>query len=260
MISKNIIKLIKSLSIKKYREKEGLFLVEGDKTVTEALRSDYKVKKLIATPQFMLTVKTGINYDIEIIETTREEIKKASLLKNPQNSMVLCEIPGSANMPANIDNGPTLYLDGIQDPGNLGTIIRTCDWFNIGVIFCSPDTADIYSPKVVQASMGSVFRTKLCYVRAEQVLNRENNGGFHVFGAFASGSNIYTEHLPGNVIMVIGSEGRGIRREVEPFISKKITIPGFKNGSNAESLNAAVAAGIICSEFKRRLFNVSLPE
>ncbi|MDR2910608.1 MAG: RNA methyltransferase [Bacteroidales bacterium] len=252
MVSKNIVKLIKSLSLKKYREKEGLFLVEGNKMVTEALCSNYKVAKIIATHEFLLTTKTDTSYAVEIIEASQEEIRKASLLKNPQNSMALCEIPENENIPENINNGLTLYLDGIQDPGNLGTIIRTCDWFNIGFILCSPDTADIYSPKVVQASMGSIFRTKLFYIPAWQVLKKESFKNVHIFGAFPDGNNIYTEYLPENTIMFVGNEGNGIRKEVEPFINKRIMIPCFKNNGSAESLNVAVAAGIICSEFKRR--------
>ena len=255
MISKNTIKLIKSLSVKKYREKEGLFLVEGNKMVTEALFSGYKVKNLIATPEFLLTLKTGVNHAIEIIEASQEEIKKASLLKNPQNSIALCEIPENENLPENISNGLTLYLDGIQDPGNLGTIIRMCNWFGIGFIFCSPDTADIYSPKVVQASMGSIFRTTLCYIPAKQFFQKENFMNIPVFGAFLNGNNIYTENLPANAILVVGNEGNGIRKEVEPFINKKITIPDFtQNNTSAESLNVAMATGIICAEFKRQLF------
>lgn len=255
MISKNTIKLIKSLSVKKYREKEGLFLVEGNKMVAETLRSNCKVKKLIATPEFLQTLKTGINYAIEITEASQEEIKKASLLKNPQSSIALCEIPENENLPENIGKGLSLYLDGIQDPGNLGTIIRMCDWFGIDFIFCSPDTADIYSPKVVQASMGSIFRTKLFYIPTTFFFQKESLMNIPVFGAFLNGNNIYTENLPANAILVVGSEGSGIRKEIEPFINKKITIPEFaKSNGNAESLNVAVAAGIICAEFKRQLF------
>ena len=255
MINKNTIKLIKSLSVKKYREKEGLFLVEGDKMVAEALCSGYKVEKLIATPEFLLTLKTDTNYTIEITEVSREEIKKASLLKNPQNSIALCKLPENENLPENIINDLTLYLDGIQDPGNLGTIIRICDWFGIDFIFCSPDTADIYSPKVVQASMGSIFRTKLCYIPAGLFFQKESFRNIPVFGAFLNGNNIYTENLPASAILVVGNEGHGIRKEVEPFINKKIMIPEFtKNNGNAESLNVAVATGIICAEFKRQLF------
>ncbi len=255
MVSRNIIKLIKSLSLKKYREREGLFLVEGNKMVAEALRSNYKVKKIIATHEFLLSTNTDTSSAIDIIEASQEEIRKASLLKNPQNSMALCEIPDHGDLPETINNGFTLYLDGIQDPGNLGTIIRTCDWFNIGFILCSPDTVDIYSPKVVQASMGSIFRTQLFYVPAWQVLDRERFRNIHIFGAFPEGNNIYTEHLPENTIMVIGNEGNGIHSDVEPFIEKKVMIPGFKNSGHAESLNVAVATGIICSEFKRRYYS-----
>ena len=258
MISKNTIKLIKSLSRKKYREKEGLFLVEGDKMVAEVLKSRHKVKKLIATPEFLLTLKTGTNYTIEITEASWEEIKKASLLKNPQNSIALCKIPENENLPENIGTGIILYLDGIQDPGNLGTIIRMCDWFGIDFIFCSPDTADIYSPKVVQASMGSIFRTKLCHIPARLLFKKESFRNIPVFGAFLNGNNIYTENLPASAILVVGNEGNGIRKEVEPFINKKITIPEFtKNTGNAESLNVAVATGIICAEFNRQLFYAS---
>jgi RNA methyltransferase, TrmH family len=253
MISKNTVKLIKSLSIKKYREKEGLFLIEGDKMVTEVLRSGYKIRKIIGTPEFLSTLNTNANNFTELIEATPVEIKNASFLKNPQNSMALCQIPENNTLPAQFSGDLTLYLDGVQDPGNLGTIIRLSDWFGIENIFCSPDTADGYNPKVVQASMGSLFRTNLWYVSIETLLKNYEIEKMQVFGAFLEGNIIYTETLPEKALLVIGNEGNGIRKEVEPFISRKIMIPGFaKESGKAESLNVAVATGIICAEFKRQ--------
>ncbi len=255
MISKNTQKLIKSLSVKKYREKEGLFLVEGDKMVLEVLQSHFVVNKLIGTNAFLSANKNKLRKASEIIEATQDEIKSTSLLKNPQNCLAVCEISATRDLPQKQNGNLTLYLDGIQDPGNLGTIIRLSDWFGIEDIFCSNDTADVFNPKVVQASMGSIFRTNLWYTSLEELVKKEGFKGIPILGAFLEGKNIFTEKLPEQAILVVGNEGNGIRPITESIVSKKIMIPGFtKNEGKTESLNVSVATGIICAEFKRQLY------
>jgi len=255
MISKNTQKLIKSLSVKKYRIKEGLFLVEGDKMVLEVLQSNFVVNKLIGTSAFLSANENKLSKASEIIEATQEEIKSTSLLKNPQNCMAVCKIRATHDFPKKMNGDLTLYLDGIQDPGNLGTIIRLSDWFGIEDIFCSSDTADVFNPKVVQASMGSIFRTNVWYTSLEELVKEEGFSEIPVLGAFLNGQNIFSEKLPKQAILVVGNEGSGIRPSTESFVGKKIMIPGFtKSEGKTESLNVSVATGIICAEFRRQLY------
>lgn len=254
MISKSIIKLTKSLAKKKYRLKEGLFLAEGDKTVLEVLNSKYSVAQLFATEKFMDENEQLIQKADKITIAGPDEIKRASLLQHPQNSFALCKLPGTKQFSSEV-SGFSFYLDGLQDPGNLGTILRTCDWFGISRIFCSQDTTDVYNPKVIQASMGSFCRVNVIPVELKELLPTIINTKTIVFGTFLEGKNIYDMEFPaGNSIIIMGNEGKGIRKETEAFINEKILIPSFsEDKSRAESLNVAVAAGIICSEFKRRI-------
>lgn len=252
MIGKSTIKRIKSLALKKYRQKEKLFLVEGDKNVLEVLQSNYKVQELFATDAFLSENQPHIKQASQIISATEAEIKKISLQKNPQRSLAVCKLPTNNLPPEKLEN-LSLYLDGIQDPGNLGTLIRICDWFGIDRLFCSPDTADLYNPKVIQASMGSFCRVNISYLPFNVILNVARESKVPVYGTFLNGKNIYSKKLPSSAVLVIGNEGNGIRPEVEKEIEHKITIPRF-TGQNkgAESLNAAVATGIVCAEFKRQ--------
>jgi TrmH family RNA methyltransferase len=253
MISKNSIKLIKSLALKKIRLKENLFLVEGDKIVSEVLESKFKVDKLFATSSFLINNQQKIKNANFVSEVTQEEITQASLLKSPQNSIALCKLPDFKGLPEKPDASLWVYLDEIQDPGNLGTIIRVCDWFGIENLFCSPRTADLFNPKVIQASMGSFCRVELIYTPFESVAKLAVSSGIPIFGAFLDGTNIYEQKLPSKALVVMGNEGNGISPEIEAKIEKKIKIPEFnKNTKSAESLNVSVATAIICSEFKRQ--------
>ncbi len=253
MISKSTIKLIKSLAIKKYRIKENLFLVEGDKNILEVLNSEYKTELLFATKTFIAENKISCKKAESIIEAEPAEIKKASLLQNPQNCLAICKLPTNRALPTNLTENLSIYLDDIQDPGNLGTIIRICDWFGIGNLFCSPNTVDFYNPKVIQASMGSFSRVNLFKTNFDQVEKLASISEAPVFGAFLEGDNIYTTTLPQKAILVMGNEGNGIQKILKTKITKKIKIPEFsENSKGAESLNVSVATAIICSEFKRR--------
>ena len=253
MVSKNTIKLIKSLALKKVRNKEKLFLVEGDKNVAEVLNSEINVEKLIATAKFAEAQKGLTKNAREFIEATEGEIKKASILKNPQNSIAICSIPGSKDLPKNLNSDLTVFLDGIQDPGNLGTILRICDWFGVTELYCSSKTADVYNPKVIQASMGSFCRVIVYYIPFENLVTIAESQRIPIIGAFLEGENIYTEKLPRKALLVMGNEGNGISTEIEKLVERKINIPGFNpNPGSAESLNVSVATAIICSEFFRQ--------
>lgn len=253
MISKNTIKRIHSLSHKKYRKKENLFLVEGDKNVVDLLGSEIKVLQLFATQTFLSENKAEAASAEEVSEVSFSEIKKASLQKNPQNSIALCKIPDQNNIPEKLEKNLSLYLDGIQDPGNLGTILRTGDWFGVEYIFCSTDTADIYNPKVVQASMGSICRTNVVYLPFEKLKRLADVSNAQIMGAFLDGVSIFEEDFQNKNILVLGNEGNGIRKDIESFIDNKIMIPHFsKNTNKAESLNVAIATGIICAELRRQ--------
>jgi TrmH family RNA methyltransferase len=253
MISKSTIKLIKSLAIKKYRVKENLFLVEGDKNILEVLNSEYKTEVLFATKTFIAANRSSCKKAKNITEVDPAEIKKASLLQNPQNCLALCELLQNRELPKNLTENLSIYLDDIQDPGNLGTIIRICDWFGIENLFCSLNTVDFYNPKVIQASMGSFCRVNLFKTNFDHIEKLAAISGTPIFGAFLEGDNIYTTTLPQKAILVMGNEGNGIRKELEKKITQKIKIPDFSgNSEGAESLNVSVATAIICSEFKRR--------
>jgi TrmH family RNA methyltransferase len=162
-------------------------------------------------------------------------------------------MPELATLPEKIDTDLLVYLDDIQDPGNLGTIIRICDWFEIKYLFCSLKTADLYNPKVIQASMGSFCRVEVCYTHFEPIARLASKSGVPIYGAFLDGKNIYEQKLPQKALLVLGNEGNGISAEIENIIDRKIKIPEFNcNPKSAESLNVSVAAAIICSEFKRQ--------
>lgn len=253
MISKNTIKLIKSLEQKKFRIKEKIFLVEGDKNVSEVLDSKFCIEKLFATNAFL--EKNGSNLkNVQVItEVTRDEISQASLLKNPQNCIALCTLPDTKTLPEKTVDNLQIYLDDIQDPGNFGTIIRICDWFGIKQLFCSTKTADLFNPKVIQASMGSICRVDIYYTPFEPVAKLATDSGVAILGAFLEGENIYEQNLPQKVLLVMGNEGNGISSEIENAIERRIKIPSFNfNEKSAESLNVSVATAIISAEFKRQ--------
>lgn len=252
MIGKNTIKLIKSLSAKKFRLKEKLFLAEGNKIVTEVLVSGFKVEKLFATSEFLSENKTLTKNALQVFEVGEKEIHQASLLKSPQDCIALCTLPDYGT-PLHLPEGLSVYLDDVQDPGNLGTIIRICDWFGIENLFCSPNSADAFNPKVIQASMGSFCRVKILQETSERVVSLAKKSGTPIFGAFLNGENIYEKNLPENAVLVMGNEGNGIQPDLEKLIEHKIKIPGYTmKETGPESLNVSVATAIICAEFKRQ--------
>jgi len=253
MLSKNKIKLIHSLSRKKIRDQEKLFLVEGDKMVREAIRSDHALELICATEGFLASHRVPVNAAREVIPVSHEALQKASLLQSPQNALAIVKmVEGEFQCPV-IMNTLSLALDGIQDPGNMGTILRIADWFGINQLLCSADTADCYNPKVIQSSMGAIFRVKVHYVDLGETLKEAANAGMPVFGTFLDGEIIYKAPLSGTGILVMGNEGNGISPRIEEVIPHRLFIPSFpEDQKNAESLNVATAAAICCSEFRRR--------
>jgi len=254
MISKAKIKLIKSLELKKFRDTEKLFPVEGNKMVKEALLSGFEVAFLAGTENFLDSVEPHLSKVEEVFTASPSEIKAASFLRAPQDAIALCKIPEKKFPPALLSTSLTLCLDDIQDPGNMGTILRIADWFGITTICASPCCADIYNPKVVQATMGAIWRTDVFYLDLPAILNEAGKAGIPVFGAFLDGENIYNLRLPENGIIVMGNEGHGISGEVAQQISRRLKIPG---SGGSESLNVSAATAIICSEFRREILKGS---
>ena len=252
MLSKNQIKYIHSLKLKKIREQEKVFLIEGDKIVLEAISSNQNIRLLCATESFLKSINiSGID---EIICVTEQELQKASLMQSPQNALAIVEIPEQSFHISSVCNDLLLALDFVQDPGNLGTIIRLADWFGINHLLCSENTADCYNPKTIQASMGSIFRVNIHYLNLPLTLDEARHEGMSVYGTFIEGQNIYQHPLSKNGILVMGNEGNGISSEIEKKISHKLFIPPFPiDQKNTESLNVATATAICCSEFRRRL-------
>jgi RNA methyltransferase, TrmH family len=242
MVSKNQIKLITSLQQKKYRQKNQLFFAEGTKVISEFYKSGWKLHTLFATENLPFIPP---NRTIQIIE---QELKKISALKTPNTALALFYIPEQVQK---IESTFSIVLDGIQDPGNLGTLIRLCDWFGVKQLVCSEDTADCFNPKVVQASMGSLARVNVVYSDLEHFLTKTNK--LPVYGAFMDGKNIYKQNLPENAVLVLGNEGNGISPKIEQLITSKIAIPQFGIDKSTESLNVATAAAIILSEFHRSI-------
>lgn len=253
MLSKNKIKFIQSLSRKKNRDEQGVFLVEGNKMVEEAIRSDFKIDLIACTAKYALQFKDLDNRCGELIITDNELLAKASLLQNPQDALAIVQQPFYEFNQIDFNKELCLALDFIQDPGNLGTILRLADWFGINHIICSENTVDLYNPKVVQASMGAIFRIKTHVADLPLFLEPLAQIGIPLYGTFLEGKNIYREPLSSNGIIVLGNEGNGISKEVTKLVTHQLLIPDFSTHQNKpESLNVAVAAAICCSEFRRR--------
>lgn len=245
VISKNKIKLVRALETKKGREKQGLFVAEGPKVVGDLLAAGFEL--------------------VELFEE-EEDIKKVSFLQHPQGKLGIFKLPeqtktkvgecettvGAERKVLLGENELALALDGVQDPGNLGTIIRVADWFGIERIFCSMDTADCWNPKVVQATMGSIARVKMYYLNLKELINSLPTD-YPIYGTLLDGEDIYEEKLSANGLIVMGNEGNGISAAIRQRVNRKLLIPNFSVGTTrAESLNVAIATAVVCSEFKRK--------
>jgi TrmH family RNA methyltransferase len=248
MLSKSQISLLRSLQHKKFRKEYGLFLVEGHKSVIEFVNAAYQVDTIYHTPEIapkMMNLSRKINFQ----EISLTDLEKISSLKTPQEVIGLVKIPKWPQLNYNLlKNRFSLVLDGVQDPGNMGTIIRTADWFGITDIICSDDTVDVYNPKVVQATMGSLARVNVHYGDLIDILPEIK---LPLFGAMLDGENIYSTNFGNEGLLAMGNEGNGLRPEIQALINKKVTIPRI---GHAESLNVAIATAILCSEIKRNSF------
>ena len=247
MISKNKIKYIRSLELKKNRNKEGKFVAEGFKVVDDLLA--LQPADLIVATQEWLHGK-HLAAQTEVIEVTEEELKKVSFLQHPQQVLAVFRQATSGDYSINTSE-LSLALDGVQDPGNLGTIIRIADWFGITHIYCSQDTADVYNPKVVQATMGSIARVKVEYGNL-LALVESLPADVPVYGTLLDGDNIYQQTLENRGLIVMGNEGKGISPALTKKVNRRLLIPNFPEGrATADSLNVAIATAITCSEFRR---------
>ena len=250
MLSRSEIKKVRALDLKKFRKEYNLFLAEGGEQVEE-ISAVFPCRMLIATKDWLLQ-----HPDVramKTVEVTGEDLSRISLLKTPKDVLAVFEQPCYDVETIDFSEQLVLAADGIQDPGNLGTIVRLADWFGIEHIVCSTDTADIFNPKTVQATMGAVARVKVHYVSLPEYLSELSN--VPVYGAFLEGENIYTQELSSSGIIVLGNEGQGIRSEVAKYITKRLYIPAYPQGKiTSESLNVAIAGAVICSEFRRRIF------
>jgi len=242
MVSKNQIKLITSLRLKKYREKHKLFLAEGTKVIDELYHAGIKFYEIFSTeklpniPEHLITRVTGT------------ELQKISNLKTPNTVVAILHIPEEKRL---VISGWTLMLDDVRDPGNLGTIIRLCDWFGIENLVCSLTTVDGYNSKVVQATMGSLARVNLYYRDLEEFL--KENKSIKVYGAFMDGNNVYKTTFPDKGILIMGNEANGISPAIDKWISNRVSIPQFGTHQETESLNVATATAILLSELHRAI-------
>lgn len=248
MLSKNKIKYIRSLELKKNRREEDVFVAEGHKLVGDLL-GHFPCRLLVALPSWI--EKNPQVEAEEIIEATTEELSRASLLKTPQDVLAVFK-QSHEEVPMDVaTHSLCLALDDIQDPGNLGTIIRLADWFGIEHIFCSHGTVDMYNPKVVQATMGALARVKLHYCNLVSLLSSMSH--IPIYGTFLDGNNIYGETLSPHGLIIMGNEGNGISNEVSRFVNKRLYIPNYPSDrETSESLNVAIATAVVCAEFRRR--------
>lgn len=249
MLTTNTIKFIKSLQQKKFRKESGLFVAEGHRLVSDLIHSSITIDAVYHTQEWEDAGDINSNYHL----VSAKEMARISGLTTPSSVLGLFKIPSNEVSLERLSEELTLVLDDIQDPGNLGTIIRLADWFGIKSVICSHGTADAFSPKVIQATMGAIARINLSYFDIVDLTSRAKNQGMDVFGTFLDGDNIYTSKLQLKGLVVMGNEGNGISPEVAKHITKRITIPSFvAKGVTSESLNVAMATAIVCSEFKRR--------
>jgi TrmH family RNA methyltransferase len=256
MLSHSQIKYINSLKIKKFRQQHKAFIIEGEKGVSELLVSTLQIQKVFALSEWISKNASVIKRrNIEMLEITVDELKKVSDLVTPNQVLAIAVIPEFKEPDPSQYKGMALALDGIRDPGNMGTIIRTADWFGIHQIICSTDSVDIYNPKVVQATMGSFSRVAVSYCNLPDFF-RSLPAGIPVFGALLEGPDITKKTFTREGIILIGSESHGVSASLIPFINEPLHIPRFSenNGkNNIESLNASIANGIICYEICKQL-------
>ena len=244
-MTKAEIQFVRSLSDKRVRDAERLFIAEGDKLIGEILQSGWRVRNLYALEG---------HFDGRAERVSEKEMERISQLKTASTSLAVVEQPRHKTVKSAPATALSLALDGVQNPGNLGTIIRLADWFGVEDIYCSEDTADCFNPKVVQATMGAILRVRVHYLPLADFLRRTRESGVEVYGTMLDGQNIYDVELAPTGVIVMGNEGRGVSRECAASFSQRLLIPAYSvAGQGSESLNVAMATGIVCAEFRRRM-------
>ena len=244
-MTKAEIQFVRSLSDKRVRDAERLFIAEGDKLIGEILQSGWRVRNLYALEG---------HFDGRAERVSEKEMERISQLKTASTSLAVVEQPCHNTAKSAPATALSLALDGVQNPGNLGTIIRLADWFGVEDIYCSEDTADCFNPKVVQATMGAILRVRVHYLPLADFLRRTRESGVEVYGTMLDGQNIYDVELAPMGVIVMGNEGRGVSRECAASFSQRLLIPAYSvAGQGSESLNVAMATGIVCAEFRRRM-------
>ena len=250
MLTKNTIKLIRSLELKKFRTRENSFVAEGPKVVGDLL-AVMRPKMVFATSQWISENDTN-GIDVEMV--SEDELSRISFLQHPQQVLAVFPMPSydeSIDYTKELKGKLTLALDSVQDPGNLGTIIRIADWFGIETILCSHETADAYNPKVIQATMGSIARVTIIYTDLTKTLEAIASE-MPIYGTFLDGENIHSRQLPKEAVIVMGNEGKGISQDVARLVTDRVLIPNYPAGRpTADSLNVAIATAITCAEFRR---------
>lgn len=254
MISKNRIKFIITLQKKKARDEENLFLIEGDKLVKEFLNSNRNIRLLAAKPEFLNSLPDDkLKLVKEIESVSYDELKQISSFKTPHNALAVVEKPDLLFSKEDVIKHISVALDCVQDPGNLGTIIRAAAWFGIRTIICSKDCVDVYNPKVIQASMGAMLHVAVHYTDLKELLTWASNRKLQVFGTLLEGDSIYSHELGKTGIILLGNESKGVSDDLIPLVTDRIFIPGATSSRpGIESLNVGMAASIVFSEFSRR--------
>lgn len=243
-MTKAEIQFVRSLADKRARDDERLFIAEGDKLISEIIDSGWKIRHLYALAE---------HFEGRAELISAKEMERISQLKSASSSLAVVEQPSHAKPSAASADRLALALDGVQNPGNLGTIIRLADWFGIEDIYCSPDTADCYNPKVIQATMGAILRVKVHYLPLADFLARSVAAGTPIYGTMLDGENIYSSQLSAGGVIVMGNEGKGVSAACEESFSHRLLIPTYPaDRQGSESLNVAMATGIVCAEFRRR--------
>lgn len=253
MMTKQEIELIRSLAKKKARQELGLFVAEGEKIVHDLLGTELKIWAVYGTTEASGLI-SGYSPSIKYCRISAKEMERISAFSTPSPILAIFKIPSYQEVETNTIESLSLVLDGLQDPGNLGTIIRLADWFGIKHIFCSENCVDLYNPKCVRSTMGAIARVNTHYLDLVDLLHDAENHNIPVYGTFMDGEDVFQTQLSGRAFVVMGSEGSGISPELTPFLTKKISIPAYPaDNKDLESLNVAVSAAIICAEFRRRL-------
>ncbi len=253
MLSKQNIELVRSLAQKKRRDENGLFVAEGEKIVSDLLKTTLALSHLYFTDK--VAVSSLDKFIVEkSLQISSKDMERMSAFKTPSNMLALFKIPTYQEVDILNFSGLNLVLDGLQDPGNLGTIIRLADWFGIKNIYCSVNCVDNYNSKCVQSTMGAIARVRVHYLELSELFKQAATKKFPIYGTYMDGENLYQADLSSHALIVLGSEGSGISSGLERYLTKKISIPTFPQGNHVpESLNVAVSAAIVCAEFRRRI-------